>query len=330
MDLFIGIILLFSLIFLANVVEARHARRLQRVFNWILLLVNLPIFLIGVALLLASPEQLAATQFAVSFSDFRPAGMVLLVSAVWGLVVTLSETRRLLARVLPIDPTSPVHALALVLAGYLVGNSIVTLTQGGLEGLAQTSRAASIIDVVASELLYAMVGIAGVGFLVRRQGWKLLDRLGLQVPTRTQLRASLRWVLLLIGLQWLTGAIFLLTNPEQAEALNNLNTLLLENIDTPLEWFTLALSAAVGEEILFRGALQPVFGLWATSILFALAHIQYGFTLATLLVFAIGVVLGLIRRRHNTGVAIFVHFTYNFVLGLISLLVPLLEQLATP
>lgn len=329
MDLFLGIILLFSLIFLANVVEARHAGRLQRAFNWILLVVNLPIFLVGVALLLVSPEQLEATQFAVSFSDYRPAGLVLLLSAVWGLVVTLPESRRLLARVVPIDPTSPVHALALVLAGYLVGNSIVTLTQGGLEGLAQTSSAASIIDVVASELLYALVGIAGVGFLVRRQGWKLLDRLGLQAPTRIQIRASLRWVLLLVGLQWLTGAIFLLTNPEQAEALNNLNTLLLENIDTPLEWFTLSLSAAVGEEILFRGAVQPVFGLWATSLLFALAHIQYGFTLATVLVFAIGVVLGLIRRRHNTSVAIFVHFTYNFVLGLISLLAPFLEQLTT-
>lgn len=330
MDLLLGIILLFSLIFLSNVVEARQSPRLSRAFSWILLLLNLPIFLLGLALLLVPPDQLQATQLEISFSAFRPAGLALLLSAVWGLLVTLSETRRLLARVMPLDPDSPVHALALVLAGYLIGNSIVTLTQGGLEGLAQTSRAASMIDVVASELLYAVVGIAGVGFLVRRRAYKLLDRLGLQMPDRNQIRHSLRWVVLLIGLQWLAGAIFLLTDPEQAEALNNLNTLLLENIDTPIEWFILSLSAGIGEEILFRGALQPVFGLWATSLLFALAHIQYGFTLATVLVFVIGVVLGLIRQRYNTTTAIFVHFTYNFVLGLISLLVPYLEQLATP
>lgn len=330
MDLVLGIVLLFSLIFLANVVEARRSARLNRAFNWILLFVNLPVFLMGLALLLVPSEQLEATQIGSSFSAYRPAGLALLLSAVWGLLATLPETRRLLRRVMPLDPASPVHALALVLAGYLVGNSIVTLTQGGLEGLAQTSSAASIVDVVASELLYALVGIAGVGFLVRRQGWKLLDRLGLQMPTRRQIRESLRWIVLLIGLQWLAGVIFLLTDPDQAEALNNLNTLLLENIDTPIEWFALSLSAGVGEEVLFRGALQPVFGLWVTSFLFAMAHIQYGFTVATVLVFVIGVVLGLIRQRYNTTVAIFVHFTYNFILGLISLLAPYLEQLATP
>lgn len=329
MELVLGVILLFSLIFLANVAEARRTDRLKRIFNWILLLVNLPIFLMGLALLLVPPQELAATTLGVSFSEFRPAGLVLLLSAVWGLLMTLPEIRRLLTRVMPLDPTSPVHSVALVLAGYLVGNSVVSLTQGGLEGLAQTSSAASLLDVIASELLYAMIGIAGVGLFVRRHGWKLLDRLALQMPTRIQLRQSLRWILLLIGLQWLAAVILQLTNPEQAEALNELNTLLLENMDTPVEWFVLAISAAFGEEILFRGALQPVFGLWATSFLFAMAHIQYGFTLATVLVFAIGVALGLIRRRYNTGVAIFVHFSYNFVLGLLTLLAPYLEQLAT-
>ncbi|HZD11692.1 MAG TPA: type II CAAX endopeptidase family protein, partial [Candidatus Binatia bacterium] len=185
-----------------------------------------------------------------------------------------------------------------------------------------------IFDVLASELLYATIGVAGVGLFVRRRGWKLLDRLGLQMPTWEQLRQSLRWVLLLLGLQWLAGAILFLTNPDQAEALNNLNTLLLKNIDTAGEWFLLSIAAAFGEEILFRGALQPVLGLWATALLFALAHTQYGFTLATVLVFAIGAVLGLIRRRYNTGVSIFVHFSYNFILGLLSLLAPLLEQMA--
>lgn len=323
------LILLFSLIFLANFAQSGASDRLKRVFNWILLLVNLPIFLMGLAILFIPPQQMAETQLGLPFTANRATGVVLLISAVWGLLMTLPEVRRLLARWLPIDASAPVHALALVLAGYLVANSAITLTQGGLEGLAQTSSAASIVDVVASELLYAAIGLAGVGILVRRQGWKLLDRLGLQWPTWQQLRHSMRWVLLLLALQWIAGAIMLFTSPEQAEALNDLNTLLLEDMDTPLEWFTLSLSAAFGEEILFRGALQPVFGLWGTSLLFAIAHIQYGFTIATVLVFVIGVVLGLIRRRYNTGVAIFVHFLYNFILGLLTLLAPYLERLAT-
>jgi len=34
----------------------------------------------------------------------------------------------------------------------------------------------------------------------------------------------------------------------------------------------LAVSSAVGEEILFRGALQPLLGLWITALIFALLH----------------------------------------------------------
>ncbi len=46
----------------------------------------------------------------------------------------------------------------------------------------------------------------------------------------------------------------------------NLDTLHLDNI------VLIALSAGVGEEMLFRGVLQPHLGLWWTSLLFGLAH----------------------------------------------------------
>ncbi len=329
MTLFIGLVLLFSIIFLANHVEIHASDSMRRMFNWLLLLFNLPLFLLGLSFLLLSTEQIQSGDLGLAISDFRPAGIVLLLTAVWGLLATLSEVRRALSRWIPIDPGSAVHTLALILAGYLLGNSILTLTQGGLEGLVETSSPASIIDVVASEALYAAVGLAGAGIFIRRNGWKLLDRLGLERPTTAQLRRSLRWVGLLLVLQWLTGLIMLVTDPEQAAVLDELNTLLLGDMDTIWEWFLLAISAAIGEEILFRGALQPVFGLWLTSFIFAFAHIQYGFSPATVLVFVIGVILGLVRRRYNTTTAIFVHFAYNFILGLLVLSLPYLEQFAT-
>jgi membrane protease YdiL (CAAX protease family) len=43
----------------------------------------------------------------------------------------------------------------------------------------------------------------------------------------------------------------------------------------PLAWsdcFFLALLSSLGEELFFRGALQPLLGLYPTSLLFALAH----------------------------------------------------------
>jgi len=57
---------------------------------------------------------------------------------------------------------------------------------------------------------------------------------------------------------------------------------------------TLGLAAALGEETLFRGALQPRFGLWATALIFALVHSNYGISLSTVVVFILGIVLGLI------------------------------------
>lgn len=321
------VLFVLSLIFIANVAEAGDNARLKRAVNVLFIIVNLPLLIAGLALVLLPPSTLETATLGEAFAAPRPAGVTLLFIAIWGLVVTLPESRRLLARWLPVDPASSVHALALILAGYLIGANILVLSQGGLEGLAETSEASSIGQVVIAEMFYAVVGIMGVGLFVRRHGWKLVERLGLEKPTLGQLKRSVRWILALLALQWITGLALYYTNPEQAEVLDELNSLLLGNMDTVWEWFLLAAAAAAGEEILFRGALQPVLGLWATSLLFALAHIQYGLTPVTILVFGIGLVLGLVRQRTNTSVAIFVHFGYNFILGLLALLAPYLETL---
>jgi hypothetical protein len=83
---------------------------------------------------------------------------------------------------------------------------------------------------------------------------------------------------------------------------------------------TLGLAAALGEETVFRGAMQPRFGLLLTSILFALLHSTYGLTLSTLLVFIVGLVLGLLRLRYNTTTAMITHAVYNISLGVIAYL----------
>jgi len=83
---------------------------------------------------------------------------------------------------------------------------------------------------------------------------------------------------------------------------------------------TLGAAAALGEEMVFRGALQPRFGILLTALLFALLHNQYGVSLATLVVFILGLVLGWTRKYINTTTSMFVHATYNITLALISLM----------
>ena len=72
-----------------------------------------------------------------------------------------------------------------------------------------------------------------------------------------------------------------------------------------------AASAAVGEEIAFRGALQPVIGFWPTAMVFALTHTQYTLTPAWIIILGVAIVFGWIRQRYNTSVAILTHFWYN-------------------
>lgn len=329
MPLLPGVILFFTLVFLANITQKRNEPALRRLTTWLFVALNLLIFIAGLLLLFFRPGQLPddALQSTLSDLDLRPAGVILLGMAIWGLLVILPELRQWLSRWSALDPDSPVHTLALMFSGYLVGNTLITLTQGGLENLAETATATSILEVVASQLLFALAGITGVGVLVRRDGVKLLERLGLAMPTPRQLLRGAGWVLLLFMLQTVAAGLWQQLNPEEVELLENINSQLLGGFDTVWEWFLLALAAAVGEELLFRGALQPVFGLWPTALLFAVAHIQYGLTPATAFLFVVGLVLGYLRRRYNTGVAIFVHFGYDFALGVLVLLAPYMEQL---
>ncbi|NJN55548.1 MAG: CPBP family intramembrane metalloprotease, partial [Anaerolineae bacterium] len=126
----------------------------------------------------------------------------------------------------------------------------------------------------------------------------------------------------LFTVQYTAGILWLLLNPEELEQINELNIQLQGGLDSVWEWLVLALAAGISEEILFRGALQPVLGKWVTAVLFALVHVQYGlFTPATLALLIIGLALGHLRQRHNTTLVIFVHVGYDFLLGMISLLV---------
>ena len=78
----------------------------------------------------------------------------------------------------------------------------------------------------------------------------------------------------------------------------------------PGQTLLLGLSAGIGEEITLRGALQPKLGIALTSLLFASLHVQYSwFGMLALLFF--GLLLGVIRRRTSTTVAIAVHALYD-------------------
>ena len=314
------------LIVVANWAATRPGAGARTAFNLLLFLLNLLLLVAGLALRFWPPAAAALPAAGLELLG-ATAGAALVGMGLWGMAASLRPARQALARLLPaLDVDSPVHTLALALVGYLAGNAILSLAPG-VELLAEAAVRATLVDLLAQGLVFVLAAALGAGLFVRRDRAALAGRLGLQRPTARQLWTGVRWMVFFVFLQGCVGATWALLSPEEAAQISGLNEILLGNFDTVGEWLVLAAVAGLGEELLFRGALQPIFGIVPTSLIFALSHSQYGLSPATLTVFLLSVVLGIIRKRSNTTVAILVHAGYNFTLGLLSLLTVYLEPL---
>jgi membrane protease YdiL (CAAX protease family) len=215
------------------------------------------------------------------------------------------------------NPDSSVHTVAIVLALLFISfNLSQFVIAGGLEGLAESVEVGgvSLEAELFSAALMTAIAFLGIGMAIRREALQSLARLGLRLPTTQDVIWGVGVGLGLIGLLIVLAAIWSRLVPlEQIEQQSAASEQIARSFNTIPLAFALSLAAAVSEEILFRGALQPVFGLIPTSLFFALVHIQYTLTPATIIIFIVGLGLGLVRQRQSTTAAIIAHFVYNFV-----------------
>ncbi len=171
------------------------------------------------------------------------------------------------------------------------------------------------------DILLFVIGVIGVGWLSRRNLGHVLQRLGICVPSLRQMAVGVGYGLVLIpvsvGIQVAAGALHV---PQDATVQKLTQLLVGPLTQSALGVITLGVAAALGEETVFRGALQPRFGLVFTAILFALLHQQYSLSLSTLVVLILGLVLGFIRDRTNTSTSMIVHAVFNSTQGLLALL----------
>jgi uncharacterized protein len=245
-----------------------------------------------------------------------PYGTVISLSAVASALVLFRPARDRLARALPIDPTSPVHACALVLSILLVGTQLANqLSTDVLAEQARTGAALGPLDLVAQELPFLVLAVAGVGLVIRRSPASAARRLGLVRPTPWQLALALA----------AAGAFFAFGNgadylshvltPGLAGKVDAANGRLFSRLTDPVGIATIAITAGICEEVLFRGALQPRLGILWPAVVFAAIHTQYGLSVVSLAVLVLAVGLGLLRRFTNTTTTIVCHVTYDTLVG---------------
>ncbi len=324
MDFIIQIIFILVIVVATNYIQREDDNNTRFLFDRFVMLSNLPIFLIGVLAIFMTDSFFAASGItpgseAFPFTNTLALGILLQITAVWGIACSFISVRDSLAKLIPINPASTVHTLALVMAGWLMGMTLIQLTQFQLADLVEILGTISLTDFVIQQAAFVAVALLGVGISIRRNFAQTQQRLGLEPLTLNQLLEGVLWILFLLLIQTVAGWLWEAINPDQVALVEEINTNLQGNLDTVWEWFALAVAAGIGEEILFRGAVQPIFGNVFTSIIFAIAHVQYGlFTPATVALFIISMLFGVIRSRHNTTMAIYVHVGYDLVLGLVT------------
>jgi len=220
------------------------------------------------------------------------------------------------------DLDSAVHAFGLGTAQLLV---LQTLTDfviaGGQAGLAVAGLNQT--DVILSSAFTAILllsgTLAGVGLGQDRSWPQVLARLGLRWPTTGEMVAGAGMAVTLLAFQFCAGTVWVTLAPQDVfEQQTQLSQAIAGSVTGLPAAFLLALFSSLGEEIAFRGALQPVAGLWPTAVLFALTHTQYQFTPALLIILAVGIVFGWTRKHYGTTAAIAAHFLYNFSLLALS------------
>ena len=229
--------------------------------------------------------------------------------------------RRWVARWLPIDPDSFVHGTALTFVIYQIGLSLAqTALIGNLETLTDVEMRLTIWDVILSGIPLTLLALAGVGLFIRRDGRSALERLGVRRPTWKQLIAAAGITALMIGFDTAVSLTWQEVDPTGYELLQRVSENIFGGLVTVGGALALGLSAGISEELLFRGAVQPRLGLVLAAVLFAIGHLQYGLTYATLEILLIGLVLGLVRKWTSTTLCIVIHATYNTVGTLLGML----------
>ena len=170
--------------------------------------------------------------------------------------------------------------------------------------------------ILASQLPFLAVALLGVGVGVRRTPRETLARLGYGPISLKHLGIVALFVGAAFALSLAADYLFSQLQPDLYDEVGRVSRALFDPrglgpVSAVLFALLIGLGAGLGEETLFRGAVQPVLGILPTSILFASMHVQYGPSLLLGYILLLSIGLGLLRRYINTTASFVAHASYN-------------------
>jgi membrane protease YdiL (CAAX protease family) len=269
----------------------------------------------GVTFLVGALDLAGAGLLQVGGGQAWAVDIGIMVTAVVAATLASRPVREQVARVLAIDPDSPVHAYALVLAVIFFGAQLSSIVFVDLLTIDQAQPPLAVGDLVAQETPFLIMAVAGVGLYIRRDAAAAADRLGLIRPAWWHIVLALAAAGAFFALVQQADALSHQLSPAVAHRVDQTTQHLFGALNNPLGIAALAFLPGICEEILFRGALQPRIGLLATALLFTSIHTQYGVSLDTASIFIVAIGLGLIRKYTNTTSSMLCHVSYNLLAG---------------
>ncbi len=202
----------------------------------------------------------------------------------------LKQVRVLVARFTPIDPNSRIDMVGLAtILPIMVALGIIALTKPKPD--------TKIESVSLGELLVQVIMFAGLALILVGAGtyrtWpQVIERLGLRKISPRTVGIALAAVIGVIAISGAASGVTHWLQPNLYDDLQQVTKDMTADVQNPIGAIALGLSAGIGEELLLRGAIQPRFGIFITSLLFAILHTQYGLTFVLVGLFLIGFLLG--------------------------------------
>lgn len=231
-----------------------------------------------------------------------------------GLLLPLIKPfRKALARVTPLDPASPIDMSGLCLVLAIGAAFAVILVNIGASPDDLDVEAVSYAELFSTAAFELALALVAVGWGIRRGLRGSWERLGFRMPTIKTVLVAVGFLLLVyipsIGGSLLTQEF----QPEIPEQVDSVTDDITAEVQSPVGAVALGLSAGLGEEAFFRGALQPRYGLVVQAALFALVHSQYGLSWIVLGLFGVGILLGIERHYFGTTAAMLTHALFNII-----------------
>ena len=203
---------------------------------------------------------------------------------------------------------------------YLIFGLTVLATADGLQAYAETgenpagaggfSPNAVLAGLIVNLILFVLAAASWLFLVEGKRGQAMVNALGLQAERLPRgigygLLTTLAILVVGAGIGLAVQALGVNTENPQAEAI--------AAALTPQLAVAVGLLAGLGEEIYFRGFLQPRIGTFWQAALFGAIHATYLTPLQVLLPFLLGLAFGVLRERVGLWAPIVAHASYNAI-----------------